>query len=165
MKIIVTGASTYGVDNMGDDAMFSALIKSLKKKYSKCEIVFLARHPSKDFDKLFGLKSIKNLDHDSNSAAFGRFFLGLNKGDNRSNLNDIYKELSSADSLIIGGNSLMEISENTFLRGVSTYSTGCEVVYVVSCQSGSIQTRTFSVHQFKIIQNTLGRCFIVQIIV
>lgn len=123
MKIIVTGASTYGVDNMGDDAMFSALIKSLKKKYSKCEIVFLARHPSKDFDKLFGLKSIKNLDHDSNSAAFGRFFLGLNKGDNRSNLNDIYKELSSADSLIIGGNSLMEISENTFLRGVSTYST------------------------------------------
>jgi polysaccharide pyruvyl transferase WcaK-like protein len=123
MKFIVTGASTYGVDNMGDDAMFSSLIKNLKSRFQNCDICFLARHPDEKFDHTFNIRSIKNLDHDSNEEAAGRVFLGFNKHDNRSNLLKISSELQSSDGLIIGGNSLMEISENTFLRGVSTYAT------------------------------------------
>ena len=65
-KFIVTGASTYGVDNHGDDAMLSCLIRGLKKKYKNPEIIFLARHPNKKFDNLYGFKSLKNLDHDHN---------------------------------------------------------------------------------------------------
>ena len=123
MKFIVTGASTYGVDNMGDDAMFSSLIKNLKSRFQNCDICFLARHPDEKFDHTFNIRSIKNLDHDSNEEAAGRVFLGFNKHDNRSNLLKISSELQSSDGLILGGNSLMEISENTFLRGVSTYAT------------------------------------------
>lgn len=123
MKFLVTGASTYGVDNMGDDAMFSSLIKNLKSRFKDCDICFLARHPDTQFDNIFNIRSIKNLDHDSNEEAQGRVFLGFNKHDDRSNLLNISRELQSSDGLIIGGNSLMEISENTFLRGVSTYST------------------------------------------
>ena len=35
MKIVVTGASTYGVDNMGDDAMLATLIQGLKAHFKK----------------------------------------------------------------------------------------------------------------------------------
>jgi len=122
MRYLIAGASTFGVDNMGDDAMLSCLIRGIRLKDKKSSIVFLARHPSNNFDKLFGVKSIKNLDHNSNKAALNRFFLGFNFGDSRSNLKKIKYELEKADILIIGGNSLMEISENTFMKGVSSYA-------------------------------------------
>lgn len=123
MKYLIAGASTYGVDNMGDDAMLSCLIRGIRQSDKNSEIVFLARHPNDDFDQVFGLKSIQNLDHSSNEAAIGRFFLGFNSGDDRANLYKIRSALEAADLLIIGGNSLMEISENVFLRGVSSYAT------------------------------------------
>lgn len=123
MKYVIAGASTYGVDNMGDDAMLSCLVSAIREDDARNEVTFLARHPDAVFDNVYGLKSVKNLDHDSNDAAQGRIFLGFNSGDDRKNLLVIHNELSSADMLIIGGNSLMEISENTFLRGVSSYAT------------------------------------------
>ena len=48
-------------------------------------------------------------------------FLGLNKGDSTENLIKIKDHIEKADLLIIGGNSFMEVSENKFLRGVSSY--------------------------------------------
>ena len=79
MKFVITGASTYGVSNMGDDAMLLNLVQGLKAEYPDCSIDFLCRHPSKKYDEEFGFKSVKNLDHDSKEAAAGRFFLGMNK--------------------------------------------------------------------------------------
>lgn len=122
MKYVIAGASTYGVDNMGDDAMLSCLLKAINERNSQADITFLARHPNASFDNAFQLKSIKNLDHNSNVEAKGRFFLGFNKGDDRKNLLEINAAISKAEALIIGGNSLMEISENLFLRGVSSYA-------------------------------------------
>ncbi|MEB3210131.1 MAG: polysaccharide pyruvyl transferase family protein [Leptolyngbyaceae bacterium] len=123
MKVVVTGASTYGVDNMGDDAMLSCLIRGIRQADGDASITFLARHPCVDFDRTFGVTSVQNLDHRSNDAAKGRFFMGFNKDDSRDNLKNIHEALSNADLLVIGGNSLMEISDNTFLRGVSSYAT------------------------------------------
>jgi polysaccharide pyruvyl transferase WcaK-like protein len=123
MNFVIAGASTYGVDNMGDDAMFSCLVRGLREFDRSASIIFLARHPSVDFDHTFGITSIQNLDHQSNDLARGRFFLGFNAGDNRENLLHIRQALLGADLLIIGGNTLMEISENSFLRGVSSYAT------------------------------------------
>ena len=123
MKYVIAGASTYGVDNMGDDAMLSCLVRGLRQSDENSEIIFLARHPDAVFDKVFGVKSIQNLDHASNEAATGRVFLGFNAGDDRKNLYQIRSALADADLLVIGGNSLMEISENVFLRGVSSYAT------------------------------------------
>jgi polysaccharide pyruvyl transferase WcaK-like protein len=123
MKYVVTGASTYGVDNMGDDAMLACLVQSIRREDPEADITFLARHPAQNYDDLFGFKSIKNLDHDSNESAKDRIFLGFNKGDSGDNLVNIKKHIEEADLLIIGGNSFMEVSENSFLRGVSSYST------------------------------------------
>lgn len=123
MKYLVAGASTYGVDNMGDDSMFSCLIKGIQVSDKDSQITFLARHPNKSFDQLFDVQSIQNLDHASNEEAQGRMFLGFNAGDDRENLRQIKNAMAEADLMIIGGNSLMEISENTFLRGVSSYAT------------------------------------------
>jgi polysaccharide pyruvyl transferase WcaK-like protein len=123
MKIVITGPSTYGVDNMGDDAMLANLVQGIYREDPETEIIFLARHPNSDFSKIFRFQSEKNLDHDSNEEAVGRVFLGFNKGDSGENLKLIKKLIDDADLLIIGGNSIMEVSENTFLKGVSSYST------------------------------------------
>ena len=128
MKYVITGASTYGVKNMGDDAMLANLVQGLKREDKNAQIIFIARHPDKEYDKLFGFESIKNLDHDSNKEASGRFFLGFNNGDATDNLQTIKKHIETADLLIIGGNSFMEVSENEFLRGVSTYATTLAVL-------------------------------------
>lgn len=120
-KIVITGASTYGVKNHGDDAMLATLVQGLKKAYPDVEITFICRHPDPDFDAVFGFRSIKNLDHDSKELARGRIFWGMNQGDPDNHLRAITEALSSADLLIIGGNCFMEIFPNGFLQGVSSY--------------------------------------------
>jgi polysaccharide pyruvyl transferase WcaK-like protein len=122
MKIVITGASTYGVDNMGDDGMLATLVQGLRNHCKNPKITFLARHVDKNYDDIFGFHSIKNLDHDNKKQSEGRFFLGMNKGDKIENLHLIKEKIDKADLLIIGGNSFMEISKNNFLRGVSSYS-------------------------------------------
>jgi len=121
-KVLITGASTYGVKNHGDDAMLSVLVSELKLSVPDIEITFLCRHPDREYDKIFGFTSLKNVDHDSAAEAKGRFFYGFNKGDNRDGLLKIICAIQEADLVIIGGNSLMEISANEFLRGVSSYA-------------------------------------------
>jgi len=121
-KIVVTGASTYGVKNMGDDAMLASMVQGFRRSLPGCEITFLARHPNTDYDKAFGFKSLKNLDHDTKEAATGRFFWGMNAGDSTQHLQDIAKAIQEADLLVLGGNSFMEIFPNSFLKGVSAYS-------------------------------------------
>jgi len=121
MKYVITGASTFAVSNMGDDAMLACMVQSLYREDPDAEIVFIARHPSQEYDELFGIYGIKNLDHESNKAAEGRIFLGFNRGDSGENLLEIKKYIEDADLLIFGGNSIMEVSKNTFLKGVSSY--------------------------------------------
>ena len=64
-KIVIAGASTYGVKNAGDDAMLSNLVNGFRRRIPDCEMTFLARHPDKRFDEVFGVSSIKNFEHDS----------------------------------------------------------------------------------------------------
>lgn len=120
-KFVVTGASTYGVKNMGDDAMLASMVQGLKREAPDCEITFLCRHPDEEYDDAFGFKSLKNLDHDTREAAAGRFFWGMNGGDPDEHLLAMSNAIREADLLIVGGNSFMEIFPNSFLKGVSTY--------------------------------------------
>ena len=122
MNVIITGASTYGVKNLGDDAMLKVLCDEIKKKIPKSKLILLARHPDPKFDKAFGIKSIKNIDHNSKIGSIGKWFFGFNPDDSTDHLTKIRKNFESADLVILGGNSFMEISSNQFLRGVSSYS-------------------------------------------
>lgn len=120
-KIVITGASTYGVKNHGDDAMLATLVQGINKTYPNAEIIFLCRHPDPVFDGVFGFRSIKNLDHDSKEMARERIFWGMNQGDPDEHLRAITEAVSGADLLIIGGNCFMELFPNGFLQGVSSY--------------------------------------------
>ena len=122
MKYVITGASTYGVKNMGDDAMLANLVQGINREDLDANITFLARHPDKSYDKEFGFNSLKNIDHDSKEESIDRFFYGFNRNDNTDHLVKIKQAIETADLLIIGGNSFMEISKNSFLRGVSSYA-------------------------------------------
>ena len=122
MKIIIAGASTYGVKNTGDDAMLQVLCSELKHTLNNPKIVFLARHPEKKFDKYFGIKSIKNIEFNNNKESTGKFFYGFNPNDSHEHIKNIIDEIKKSDLVIIGGNSFMEYSENEFLRGVTSYS-------------------------------------------
>ena len=121
-KIVIAGPSTYGVKNQGDDAMFKVFCDGIRKKIPGVEITFLARHPNKEFDQIYGVKSIKNLDHNSKKESLGRWFNGFNPGDLTTHLRYIREEISSSDLVVIGGNSFMEVSPSEFLKGITTYS-------------------------------------------
>jgi colanic acid/amylovoran biosynthesis protein len=120
-KIVIAGASTYGVKNQGDDAMLDVLCRGLRENIPDVEITFLARHPDKTFDSLFGVTSIKNLDHDSKEESLGRWFRGLNPGDPTDHLQAIRQAIDESALLVIGGNSFMEISLGLF-RGTAPYA-------------------------------------------
>ena len=121
-SVVITGSSTYGVKNHGDDAMLATLVQGLKAVSPAVKITFLCRHPDADYDRVFGFQSLKNLDHNSKVESAGRLFFGFNPGDPDEHLKAIVKALSDADLLIIGGNSFMEIFPNEFLKGVSSYA-------------------------------------------
>nr|VFJ62339.1 MAG: Polysaccharide pyruvyl transferase family protein WcaK [Candidatus Kentron sp. DK] len=120
-RFVITGASTYGVKNAGDDAMLANLVQGLRRNFPDCIITFLARHLDSAYDAEFGFHSLKNLDHDTKEQSRGRWFLGFNQGDDTTHLQVIRRELEAADLLILGGNSFMEIADNNFLRGVTSY--------------------------------------------
>lgn len=121
-RILLAGASTYGVKNLGDEAMFCNLVEGLRRHLPDCQLTFLARHPNEQFDEEFGVRSIKNFEHESKAQSLGRWFWGFNPGDPGDHLLRVRQELEACDLLVIGGNSFMEISESSFLRGVVSYS-------------------------------------------
>ena len=122
MKIVIAGASTFGVKNFGDDAMLSCLVVSIREIFPSAEVSILLRHPDPDYGELFGIEVLKNFDHDNSRSAAGRFFLGLNEGDPREPLSEILRELQSANLVVLAGNSLMTLSEPSLYRGVSSYA-------------------------------------------
>jgi len=120
-KILIAGASTYGVRNMGDDAMLYNLTHTLHQKID-CEITFLARHPETAYDELYGIRSIKNYEFNSKKESLGKFFYGFNPGDPGKHLEGIREAIKESDLIVIGGNSFMEVFTNQFMRGVGSYA-------------------------------------------
>ncbi len=121
-KIIIAGSSTFTVKNLGDEAMLLNMIQCLKKQSPKTKITLLCRHPSKKIEKLYGLKSVKNFEFDRKKDSIGKFFLGFNSQKKAKNLYQIKREFEGADAIFLGGNILMEIRENSFLRGVASHT-------------------------------------------
>lgn len=121
-KVIIAGASTFYVKNLGDDAMLLNLVQSIKNFDKKIKIILLARHPNKKLDRLYGIKSIKNLEFDKRSDSLGKYFFGLNSNDKTDHLDTIRKEFRNSDMLILAGNLFMEIFPNSFLRGLGSYT-------------------------------------------
>jgi len=119
MKIMLAGG--YDTENLGDHGMLVVLIRDLKKFESKIEIVLLSRHPDPMFDKLYNVRSILNLDHKTKKESLGRWFNGLNYGDDTNHLHTIWQELKTSNLLVIGGGRLFIDITLDFMRGPLPY--------------------------------------------
>ena len=120
-KVVIAGASVYGLNNLSDDSMLKVLCDELHHCIPDLEITLLARHPNKEFDKEFGVRSIHNLDHQTREESRGRWFNGLNRGDPTDNLREIFTAIQEADLLIMGGDPFIDITIG-FYKGITPYT-------------------------------------------
>ena len=109
-NVVIAGASVYGLDNLSDDAMFKAFCDGLHEVEPDVDIVLLARHPGERLDAYYGLQSIKNLDHNSRAESRGRWYNGLNNGDDTKHLSKIWEAIGKCDVFVIGGEPFIDIS-------------------------------------------------------
>ncbi|MBV1928932.1 MAG: polysaccharide pyruvyl transferase family protein [Gammaproteobacteria bacterium] len=119
MKLVLAGG--YDTQNLGDHAMLQVLRSELQARGVEPEITLLSRHPDEEFDALYGVTSIPNLDHPSRDAARGRVFCGLNGEVDPVALKRITNVISEADALVIGGGRMLVDYTHGFLRGHLAY--------------------------------------------
>lgn len=122
VKILIGGPSPSATNNRGDEAVFSNFCQGMRKHFPDCQITAMVRHPSERFDRLFGVKSIRNFDHDNRRQSLGRWFHGFNPGDSTEQLKNIREAVEEADIIVVGGSPFEEISPNSFLRGEGAYA-------------------------------------------
>ncbi|MCK9410489.1 MAG: polysaccharide pyruvyl transferase family protein, partial [Bacteroidetes bacterium] len=114
-RILFAGA--YGIENAGDDLPLIVMCEYLKNNYPKIDFTFHAfsRHPNRQEEKAYGVTMIKNLEYNSRDDAKGKWFKGLNFGDDKSDLERISKEISKSDLLILGaGNFFIDLTIDIF---------------------------------------------------
>lgn len=109
-KIVIAGTSVYGIGNLGDEALLKVLVDNLRAQYDDIDITLLARHPGSYVDSYFGVRSIENLEFPCKADSLGKWFRGLNPGDDTAHLHAITTELEQANLLIIGGDPFNELS-------------------------------------------------------
>ena len=120
MKTVIIAGAFYA-KNLGDYGMLRPLCDELRRKFDGVEIIHLSRHIDHEFDRMFGIHSIKNLDHESKKTSEGRWYNGLNYGDDTNHLTAIREAFESADLLVIGcGPMLSDITLGEF-RGYLPY--------------------------------------------
>jgi len=118
-KIIIAGA--FYAKNLGDYGMLRPFCDEMRGRLDDVEIIHLSRHVDPEFDRHFGVRSIRNLDHATREASQGRWYNGLNYGDDTSHLQGIRDALEGARLLVIGcGPMLSDITLDEF-RGYLPY--------------------------------------------
>lgn len=112
-RILFAGA--YGIENAGDDLPLIVLSKKIKNILPSIELRALSRHPNVWEEKKYGVKMIKNLEYESREDAKGKWFKGLNFGDDKEDIERVTKEIKNCDLIIIGaGNFLIDIAIDIF---------------------------------------------------
>ena len=79
--------------------MLLNLIQAIKRYDKKIKITLLSRHPSKYFDKLYGIKTIKNFEFNKRKQ-FHKFFYGFNSNKHFLYIDKVRNELIKADMFI-----------------------------------------------------------------
>lgn len=114
-RILFAGA--YGIENAGDDLPLIVMCNQLKKNAPNIDFEFrvLSRHPNRWEDDKYGVKTIKNIEYESREEAIGKWFNGLNCGDDKTDLLRIKDEIKKSDLLVFGaGNFLIDITIDVF---------------------------------------------------
>ncbi len=110
-------AGAYGIQNAGDDLPLILMCEHLTTLYPDVEFDFraLSRHPDPWEEQAYGVTMVKNLEFESGDQAKGKWFQGLNFGDDTSALGAVKQEIRNSDLLVFGaGNFLIDITIDTF---------------------------------------------------
>ncbi|MFC2017468.1 polysaccharide pyruvyl transferase family protein [Chloroflexota bacterium] len=151
-KVVLAGTSTYSIENQGDDALLEVFCRELRNNMPDVEITLLSRHPSKAFDELFGVKSIKNVEHETKEESIGRWFWGLNPGDPTDHLREIIKAIDECDLLVIGGDPFTDQTQG-FLRGLGPYA----ALLVTLAKFSQKPIMLYSLHLTRPLQTEIGK--------
>ena len=114
-RIVLVGA--YGIQNAGDDAPLLVLARRLRARFPEVELEFtvFARHPDALIEEAAGARFLPNPEYPSRAAARGRWFRGLNPGDERADLEQLERAIAEADLVVAGaGNVLVDIAIDLF---------------------------------------------------
>jgi polysaccharide pyruvyl transferase WcaK-like protein len=125
MKKIVLFAGAYGIENAGDDLPLIVMCDQLRKLLPDTDIEFraLSRHPNSWEEKTYGVKMIKNIEYESRDQARGKWFRGLNPGDDSGPVQQISDEIKKSDLIIFGaGNFLIDITIDTLSGPIPLFS-------------------------------------------
>ena len=121
-RFVIVGTSVYGIENMGDEALLTVLVRELKRAAPGCYITWVARHKNETLAREYGIDEvILGLEHETKAASNGRWFNGLNRGDDTIHLKLLAERIAGADALIIGGDPFQQITLS-FNRGLSPYA-------------------------------------------
>ena len=130
-RVVLLGA--YGIESAGDDAPLLVLTERLRRAHPEVSFEFtvIARHPDPLIESLAGVRFLPNLEHESREAARGRWFHGLNPGDDTEHLGAVSREIQEADLVVAGaGNFLVDLTIDV-LRGpvplFATYAFLCDL--------------------------------------
>src|SRR5262245_45652110 len=109
-SVVFVGA--YGIRNAGDDAPLLVLARGLRALHPEVEFRFtvVGRHPDPLLERLSGASFLRNPEHESRAASRGRWFRGLNPGDDRTDLEALETAIREADLVVAGaGNVLIDL--------------------------------------------------------
>lgn len=117
MAVNVVFDGAFSIDSAGDDAPLAFMVHELRKRFDRPRFTALVRHPEWRLAQRLGIGTAANLEHESKSASAGRWYRGLNYGDDRTGLESVANIVASADLLVLGaGNFLTEVGIDV-LRG------------------------------------------------
>lgn len=121
-RITIVGTSVYGIENAGDEALLTVLVRELRAQEPNCYITWVARHKNERLAREYGCdRVVVGLEHETKAASEGRWFNGLNKGDSTKHLQELDKTIRESDLLIVGGDPFQEITL-AFNRGLAPYA-------------------------------------------
>ena len=134
VRILFAGA--YGIQNAGDDLPLIALCDQLKGRYPqhKFEFRVLTRHLDQWEQENYQVTQIQNLEYESREEAQGKWFNGLNPGDDKIALETVKQEIKQSDLLVLGaGNALLDITIDLFRGPVPLMALYCFLAKLYHC--------------------------------
>lgn len=109
LRILFAGA--YGIRNAGDDLPLVVMADLLRRKRPDVdfELRALSRHPDPWEEERFSVAMVQNVEYPTREEAAGRWFRGLNPGDDPAPLEETKREIRACDALVLGaGNWLID---------------------------------------------------------
>lgn len=108
MRYLISGSSTYGLDNHSDDLMLRVLCWAIRIQDSAAEISLVARHAPENSASSLVDRVVQNLEYESRAASSGKRFRGLDLNTDATILQALVEEIASADVCILGGAPLLD---------------------------------------------------------